>query len=126
MSDGTCTNVAPMPVDPLCTQTLTDGGTITVNYDTTNDQVVMQAILPDGSYAGWGWGPDMGSATTSTEMVIFSANGASSTITTYQGVGEQPPVSEPSMQSCYTTSTKVLADGSIQFDASRPLDCGVA
>ena len=57
MSDGTCTNVAPTPVDPLCTQTLTDGGTITVNYDTTNDQVVMQAILlhnrSNGSRRSW-------------------------------------------------------------------------
>ena len=42
----------------------------------------MQATLPDGSYAGWGWGPTM----ENTEMVIFSANGALSSVTAYKGL----------------------------------------
>ena len=71
-SDGTCTAVVK-PIDPACTQSLQDnGGTLKTYYDTSREVVVMEATLPDGSYAGWGWGSSM----TNTEMLIFSANGA--------------------------------------------------
>ena len=56
------------PIDPACTQSLQDnGGTLTTYYDTSREVVVMEATLPDGSYAGWGWGSSM----TNTEMLIF-------------------------------------------------------
>ena len=59
-------------LDPLCTQTLGDsGGTLSAFYDKRYEKVTVQAILPDSSYAGWGWGPTM----KDTEMLIFSANG---------------------------------------------------
>ena len=113
----------PTPnVDPACTTTLTDEGTISVFYDQTNDLVNIEATLVDGSYAGWGWGSSM----TETEMVIFSASADSSSALTYYSTTEQPPTLEDTLQACYTTSYTVNADGTIFFKATRPLDCGVA
>jgi len=55
-----------------------------VYYDPTSQQVVMDAIIPSGSYQAWGWGPSM----TNTEIVAFSAQGAASVLTAYLGVGD--------------------------------------
>jgi len=66
-------------IDPACTTTLTDSGSISVFYDQTNELVNIEATLVDNSYAGWGWGASM----TQTEMVIFSANADSSSALTY-------------------------------------------
>ena len=85
-SDGTCAYI-PTAVDPLCTQSSTIGGSLTVYYDTTTQKIVMDAVIPDGSYQGWGWGPTM----TNTEIVVFSAEGASSAVTTYYGTGDTRP-----------------------------------
>lgn len=71
-------------VDPNCTQSSTLGGSLTVYYDPTSQQVVMDAIIPSGSYQAWGWGPSM----TNTEIVAFSAQGAASVLTAYLGVGD--------------------------------------
>jgi len=112
----------PTPdIDPACTTTLTDEGSISVFYDQTNELVNIEATLVDSSYAGWGWGSSM----KETEMVIFSANADSSTALTYYSVQEGPPTLEPTLQSCYTTSYTVNTDGTIFFKATRPLDCGV-
>ena len=62
-------------VDPNCTISLTDGSELTVYYDAAADQIVMSAAIVDGTFAGFGWGASM----QDTEMVVFSANGASST-----------------------------------------------
>ena len=88
-SDGTCTPSAPTPTptpptDAACTTSISDGGNLIGYYDTGLEKVVVQATLPDSSYAGWGWGASM----TNTEMLIFSANGASSSVTTYYSEGE--------------------------------------
>ena len=56
MSDGTCTNTAPVN---SCETSLTDKGVFTVNYDSTNSVMVMNCTIPDASYAGWGWGKSM-------------------------------------------------------------------
>ena len=90
-------------------------------YDTTSEKFVVQATLPDSSYAGWGWGPSM----TRTEMLIFSANGASSSMTTYYSIGEQEPTEHEDLASCYTTSTVANSDGTITITTMRPLDCGI-
>ena len=74
-------------VDSACTQSSTLGGSLTVYYDTTTQKIVMDAVIPDGSYQGWGWGPTM----TNTEIVVFSAEGASSAVTTYYGTGDTRP-----------------------------------
>jgi len=66
-------------IDPACTTSLTDSGSISVFYDTTTELVNIEATLVDQSYAGWGWGASM----VATEMVIFSANADSSTALTY-------------------------------------------
>ena len=47
----------------------------------------MKATLSDSSYAGWGWGSSM----FNTEMVVFSANGDSSSATTYYSTKEDMP-----------------------------------
>ena len=78
-SDGTCGTTptpAPTPSDPTCTQSTTDNGTISVWYDPDSEKVIMEATIPDGSYAAWGWGESM----TNTEIVMFSGNGASSDV----------------------------------------------
>ena len=78
-SDGTCpSDTPPTPPAPAneCTQSLSDGGSMEVSYDPDTSMVVMNALIPDGSYAAWGWGASM----VDTEMVMFSANGASSNV----------------------------------------------
>ncbi len=109
------------PIDPLCTQSLTDNGTITVNYDSTTSLVNMAATLPTGSYAGWGWGASM----VKTEMVIFSADGDSSDVTTYYSSGTTTPDPQTTLQSCYTWTKTVNADTTVTFAVTRPLDCGI-
>ena len=68
-------------IDSACTTSLSDGGSLTTYYDEPNEKIVVQATLPDSSYAGWGWG----SAMANTEMLIFSANGDTSSVTAYKG-----------------------------------------
>ena len=82
-SDGTCaSDPTPTPIENTsCTQTLNDGGLMTVNYDSTSEQMVMNATIPIGSYAALGWGASM----VNTEMVLFSADTDStkSSVSTY-------------------------------------------
>jgi len=75
-----------------CETSLTDKGVFTVNYDSTNSVMIMNCTIPDSSYAGWGWGKSMDN----TEMVIFSANGISSSAITYFSKGKDTPTLEPS------------------------------
>ena len=60
-----------------------------------------------------------------TEMVIFSANGDQSSVTTYSSAEETDPVLQPELQSCYDPVFNVNDDGTVTIYASRPLDCGV-
>ena len=93
-SDGTCTDSTPTPTPPTptpptptpvpvvedaCLTSLGDKGSFIVKYDLKNEKLHMNVTLPDTSFAGWGWGASM----VDTEMVIFSANGDSSSATTY-------------------------------------------
>ena len=79
----------------------------------------MVATLIDGSYAGWGWGASM----TNTEMVIFSADGSSSGVKTYYGVGKDTPLEDFSYEACYDTSYVDNGDGKITITTTRPLEC---
>ena len=56
-------------------------------YDSENELMNMNCTIPDGSYAGWGWGPSM----KGTEMIIFSANGDQSSALTYYSEGKETP-----------------------------------
>lgn len=80
--------------------TIGDGGQFNAFYDSTLDKVVVEATLPDGSYAGWGWGHDMDG----TEMIIFSADGASSSVSINYSVKEDEPPVDAAIASCYETS----------------------
>ena len=77
------------------------------------------ATLNDGSYAGWGWGSSMDG----TEMVIFSANGDSSSVGYYYSTGETKPTADPSFAACYDSSFVNNGDGTVTLTASRPLEC---
>lgn len=79
----------------------------------------MNAVVPTGTYAAWGWGASM----KDTEIVFFSANGADSAVEFYYSVTEEPPTEEPSYAACYTTSFSQDGD-TVYFSATRPLDCG--
>jgi len=118
-SDGTCT--ATTTKDPNCTEKISDGGTLTAFYNSKSEKVIMTATLPDSSYAGWGWGSSM----TNTEMVIFSADGADSSATTYYSKGENDPTLQETLQSCYETSVKTKKNNFVEFTTKRPLDCNV-
>lgn len=81
----------------------------------------MHVTIPKGSYAGFGWGASM----ENTEMVIFSTKGATGSVQTYYSPGFDTPNSEPTLQSCYSTSQSI--DGNnYEFVTTRPLDCNVA
>mmetsp|Transcript_6602 Transcript_6602/g.8962 ORF Transcript_6602/g.8962 Transcript_6602/m.8962 type:complete len:139 (+) Transcript_6602:1356-1772(+) len=116
-SDSMCT--APS-TDP-CVTSISDQGSFTVNYSESDGMLVMNATLPDSSYAGWGWGSSM----TNTEMVIFSADGADSSATTYYSKGENDPTLQETLQSCYETSVKTKKNNFVEFTTKRPLDCNV-
>ena len=77
------------------------------------------ATLNDGSYAGWGWGSSMDG----TEMVIFSANGDSSSVGYYYSTGFTEPTADPSFAACYDSSFVNNGDGTVTLTASRPLEC---
>ena len=93
-----------------------------MKYDADAEVISMNATLPDSSYAGWGWGSSM----VNTEMVIFVANGDSSSATTYYSSDKSEPELQSSMQSCYTTSVTKKDDGNVEIMTTRPLDCGIA
>ena len=82
----------------------------------------MTALVADGSYAGWGWGATM----IDTEMVIFSADGDSSSAETYYSTKHDTPSSDPSQQACYTTTITQQDDGYTKFETTRPLECGTS
>lgn len=108
--------MAAAPTD--CTQDLTDLGTVAAYYDPQTQLVNLEATLPVGSYAGWGWGPSM----TDTEMLIFSASDGASDINFYLSSGFTKPTLDASFKDCYTTS--VTQDGdTVNFTATRPLEC---
>jgi len=87
-------------IDPLCTETLSGTRSVTVNYDPLNDQVIVSAYVPVGSYTGFGWGATM----TNTEMVIFSGGDsvATSSISYYLSESESTPTLDSTLDSCYT------------------------
>jgi hypothetical protein len=70
---------------------LTDGSTINVSYNPTTNLINMEAKVIAGSYAGWGWGASM----VNTEMVIFSANGASSAVQNFYSTAQDYPTEVP-------------------------------
>ena len=80
--------------------------------------MTVTAVIPDGSYAGWGWGGQM----TDTEMIIFET-GDSAGVSFYYGVGDTRPEDKDSTYSpCYTTD--FTKDGSTYtMTATRPLEC---
>jgi len=124
-SDGTCTPApAPGPESQDCLTSLSDGGSINVNYDPVGDLMVINATIPQNSYVGWGWGASM----KNTEMVIFQASTTTtaSTVTTYYSTSETTPGLQPDLQSCYSTTISSADNNMIQFITTRPLDCGVA
>ena len=108
--------VAQAAIPTGCGQTI-GSGSIGAYYDFTTEMVTIEAVIPDGSYAGWGWGSSM----TDTEMVIFET-GASAGVTFYDGTGETTPTEDTAMSPCYTTSFSL--DGTTYtMTATRPLDC---
>jgi len=92
-----------------------------VYYDPDTELINMIATINDGSYAAWGWGHSM----TSTEMVIFQANGSSSFFSFVYGIGGVDPVADPDLSGCYTTSFEQNSDGTVTLKATRPLECGI-
>ena len=56
-------------------------------YDQETDLITMKASIPDGSYAGFGWGKTM----TNTEMVIFTTKDGQGAVTTYYSTGDTTP-----------------------------------
>ena len=87
--------VAPAAsIDAACTSSVGENGSVTVYYDTATQKVVVSAVLPDNSFAGFGWG----SAMANTEMLIFSANSDASSVTAYKGgSGHSDPTVEASL-----------------------------
>jgi hypothetical protein len=81
----------------------------------------MEALLPGGSFTGWGWGSSM----QDTEMVIFSADGENSIVSTYYSSGFKDPDPDPTLTACYNWSKYVNEDSSVKFFVTRPLDCGI-
>ncbi len=117
-TDGTCAATPTPPTPPAdCNQTI-GSGTIGAAYDPTSQMVTITAVIPDGSYAGWGWGSSM----TDTEMVIFET-GTSAGVSFYDGTGDTAPTEATSgISSCYTT-TSTLDGTTYTLTATRPLDC---
>ena len=109
-------------VDPNCQIALKSGstqtGTVTVYYDAAADQIIMDANVNDGAFAGFGWGASM----QDTEMVVFSANGTSSSVATYYGIGTVKPMEDDNMAECYETEI-TQEDGYVNFLAKRSLEC---
>lgn len=97
-------------------------GSFNVYYDPATELINMVATLNNQSYGGWGWGKDM----TNTEMVIFSANGNRSGISTVYGVGTTDPRNDNNMMACYSSSfVQDTAANTVTITATRPLDCGI-
>ena len=67
----------------------------------------MTAKVPTGSFTGFGWGATM----VNTELVIFSANGASSAVQYYYSTTQGMPTADPTVEACYTSSYVVGTDG---------------
>jgi len=109
-------------VDANCVKTLTDGSSISVYYNSTTALLNIEAKIKAGTYAGWGWGSSM----TNTEMVIFSANGAQSSVDNRYATAHATPADYPIVDGCYTSSWAETADGFVQFTVTRPLDCNIA
>lgn len=109
---------AALPSD--CSNSIHKEGTIGAYYDTDTELIVIEASLDDGSYTGWGWGSTM----TDTEMVIFSADGNSSSVDFYYSTGNIEPAADPDIASCYETSHSKQGK-QIRFTATRPLECDV-
>lgn len=125
-SDGTCSEPSPTPeptpptAEATCVQNATDGASITVQYDSSQELLFMFATVPAGSYVAWGWGKSMFNV----EMVLFGANGDSSQVQSYYSKKEETPSLAPKYDSCYTTSFEqdTVAD-TVSFTVSRPLEC---
>lgn len=97
-----------------------DGAAITVVFDPATDLINMQATVPTGSYASWGWGHDM----KDTEIVFFSADGKNSEVTFWWSKDDDTPDKDNTYAPCYDTS--FTEDGDmINFIATRPLDCQI-
>ena len=109
----------PAGSDPNCANLATSVGTVITYYDEDTEKVNMVATLKDGAYASWGWGASM----TNTEMVIFSADGTSSGVKTYYGVGDYDPEEDFSYVACYSTSYVDNGDETITITTTRPLEC---
>ena len=85
-TDGTCTESTPTPPTPPadCLQTV-GSGTVGAVYDPDTELVTIEAVIPNGSFAGWGGGSSM----TNTEMVIFQTDGSGADF--YDGTGDTTP-----------------------------------
>ena len=62
-----------------------------------------------------------------TEMVIFSANGDTSSVGNYYSKTEEKPNPYTTVDSCYTTTIDTASvSGYVIFNTTRPLDCNIA
>ena len=103
-SDGTCLEATTDP----CLISVSDGSTLSMSYDSTTEMVNYKATLIDNSYLGLGYGSSM----TDTDMVIFSADGASSTVYPVYSTTEEKPSNQTG--ACYADPTvTVLTDGAV-------------
>ena len=89
------TAVTP-PEDDSCTQSLSDTTTYTMWYDPSTELVYQTVELPETSYLGAGYGETM----TNTDMIIWIANGDSSSWEQAFATGHAEPTEYPG--DCYT------------------------
>ena len=114
--------VAQAAIPSGCGQTI-GSGTIGAVYDPTTETVTITAVIPNTSYAGWGWGGSMAD----TEMVIFETS-TDLGVSYYDGTGYFTPTANPSFAPCYTTTSSVDETTQVAtLTATRPLECaGIA
>ena len=117
-SDGSC-GASAYP-SGFCDTTVSDDSRVFMFYNPDTDLINLNAKVTEGSFLGFGWGGSM----TDTEMVIFSADGTSSTVGNYYSTTEEKPTLYPVIDSCYT-STVTPGSGYTIFNTTRPLDCGI-
>ena len=80
----------------------------------------MQAVIPDGSFAAWGWGASM----FGTEIVMFSGNGESSDVQYFFSEGQTDPTPQQATYSpCYEWTLDDFVDSTVYLTATRPLEC---
>ena len=95
------------------------GTQIDMKWDTTNNELIITAKVPDKTWFAWGWGGSM----TQTSMVLWEANGEDSSVTELYSEHEGHPSTVTT--NCYSSSHEVVS-GFVEFTTKRPLDCKAA